>query len=279
MKSDVLNRSGISQTSDARCRLCEGQTAPVFQKLLLGKFTVSFLRCAQCGSLQSEEPYWLAEAYSPSVDAIDTGAAQRVLYSVALTHCVMRLLGYRTALDFGGGSGLLCRLLRDAGHDAYWYDQYSASGYATGFAGAPGDTYDLVTSFEVIEHFPNPRDDLALLFSGKPKALLLMTELYTGQNEDWSYLAPEEGQHIFFYSPEALHRVGARFGYHLLICRGFVLFLSGKPTRFQRWFLQKFVRHRVVGWIKLLLLAGPGLGAQKDYEILSARVSGTIPQK
>jgi len=279
MKSDVLNRTEISQAGDARCRLCEGQTALVFRKLLLGKYTVSFFQCAQCGSLQSEEPYWLAEAYSPSVDAIDTGAAQRVLHCVALTHCVMRLLGYRTTLDFGGGSGLLCRLLRDTGHDAYWYDQYSAPGYATGFAGAPGETYDLITSFEVVEHFPDPRNDVGLLFSGKPKALLLMTELYTGQNEDWSYLAPEEGQHIFFYSPEALRRIGAQFGYHLLICRGFVLFLREEPTRFQRWFLQKFIRHRVVGWIKLFLLAGPGLGAQKDYEILSARISGTTPQK
>jgi hypothetical protein len=245
-----------------------------FHKTLLGKYKAGFYRCVKCNSLQSEQPYWLAEAYSPSVDAIDTGAAQRVLHCVALTHGVMRLLGCRTVLDFGGGSGLLCRLLRDVGHDAYWYDQYSSPGYATGFIGSPRNAYDLVTSFEVIEHFPNPRDDLDKLFSGRPKAVLLMTELYTGQGEEWSYLAPEEGQHIFFYSPDGLALVGAQYGYYLLLCRGFILFLREPPGGVARILLQKVLRPRIIGWIKLLLLAKPGHGAQTDYEILSARVSG-----
>jgi hypothetical protein len=263
----------VQDAQGTPCRLCGGKTALAFHKVLLGKHRAGFYHCAQCESLQSEQPYWLAEAYSPAVDAIDTGAAQRVLYSVALTHSVMRMLGCRTALDFGGGSGLLCRLLRDAGHDAYWYDQYSSPGYATGFTGSPRNTYDLVTSFEVIEHFPNPRGDLEELFSGKPGAVLLMTEIYTGQGEDWTYLAPEEGQHIFFYSPRALAMIGTRLGYHLLICRGFILFLRAAPTSYQRWILQKLLRPRIIGWIKLVLLAGPGQGAQRDYDLLSARVS------
>jgi hypothetical protein len=277
MESDLLKRPEIVQAGS--CRLCQGETSLAFQKRLIGKYAVSFLHCAQCGSLQTEEPYWLAEAYSPSVDAIDTGAAQRVLYCAALTHCVMRLLGFRTALDFGGGSGLLCRLLRDAGYDVYWYDQYSSPGYATGFVGSPSDTYDLITSFEVVEHFSNPNSDFEALFAGKPTALLLMTELYTGQSEDWSYLAPEEGQHIFFYSPQALRLIGANYGYHLLLCRGFILFLRDAPAPLQRWILQTLLRHRIVGWIKLIFLAGSGGGAQKDYEILSARASNRAQRK
>jgi len=256
------------------CRLCGGETVFAFRKLLLGRHSVSFLHCAQCGSLQSEEPHWLAEAYSADTDALDTGAAQRVLHCVALTHCVMRLLGCRTALDFGGGSGLLCRLLRDAGHDAYWYDQYSPPGYATGFVGSPRENYDLITSFEVVEHFPNPSRDFGALFAGRPKAVLLMTELYSGQGEDWPYLAPEEGQHIFFYSREAFALIARTCGYHLLLCRGFILLLREPPTAVQSWFLQKILRHRIVRWIKLMLLAGSGAGAQSDYEILRARVSG-----
>jgi hypothetical protein len=255
-----------------RCRLCGGDTVFAFRKLLIGKHSVSFFRCGTCSSLQSEAPYWLDEAYGTDVDALDTGAAQRVLHCVALTHCVLRLLGYRTTLDFGGGSGLLCRLLRDAGHDAYWYDQYSRPGYATGFVGSPTGSYDLITSFEVVEHFPNPSRDFEALFSGKPKALLLITELYSGQGEDWPYLAPEEGQHIFFYSPDGLETIARRFGYHLLPCRGFILFLRGKPTAVQSWALQTLLRHRILRWIKLMLLAGGGAGSQKDYDLLRARV-------
>jgi hypothetical protein len=71
-----------------------------------------------------------------------------------------------------------------------------------------------------------------------------------------------------------LRRVGARFGYHLLICRGFILFLREAPTGFQSWVLQTALRYRVVKWMKLRFLAGPGLGAQRDYEILAARIAG-----
>jgi hypothetical protein len=270
----LLNRPEIEDVREI-CRLCGGETAFAFRKVLLGKFDVGFFRCSQCKSLQSEEPYWLAEAYASAVDAMDTGAAQRVLHCFALTHSVLRVLGCRTALDFGGGFGLLCRLLRDAGHDAYWYDQYSSPGYATGFVGSPRDAYDLITSFEVIEHFPNPRDDLDAIFVGERKAVLLMTELYAGQGEDWWYLAPEEGQHIFFYSPEALRFVGERYGYQLLLCHEFILFLRGPATKFQRWVLQSFLRHRIIRWIKLRLLAGSGRGVQADYDTLVARVRET----
>lgn len=259
-----------AQEQDTCCRLCGGATDFVFCKRMIARHDVSFFRCRVCGSLQTEKPTWLDEAYAQ--DFLDTGAAQRVLHCAALIDGVMRLMGYRTALDFGGGSGLLCRLLRDAGWDAAWYDQYAAPGYAAGFPGSPDDFHDLVTAIEVIEHFPDPRADLEKLFAGKPRALLFMTEIYTGQGEDWSYLAPEEGQHVFFYSPDSLRRIGERFGYHLLICRGFILFLRDAPTAFQRWVLTSVLRHRVVKWMKLRLLAGPGLGANRDYDILTARI-------
>jgi hypothetical protein len=220
-------------------------------------------------------PYWLAEAYASEVDAIDTGAAQRVLHCFALAHTVMRVLGCRTALDFGGGSGLLCRLLRDVGHDAYWFDQYSSPGYATGFVGSPRQAYDLITAFEVIEHFPSPRGDFDAIFAAKPRAVLLVTELYAGQGKDWWYLAPEEGQHVFFYSRQALRFVGERYGYHLLLCRGFILYLREPPTKLRGWILQNLLRHRIIRWVKLRLLAGPCGGAQADYDILVARVRGT----
>jgi len=265
-----------AQLAISPCRLCGGDAVFAFRKVLLGKYKVGFFRCKRCESLETEEPYWLDEAYSPAVDALDTGAAQRVLHCFALTRIVMWLLGCRTALDFGGGSGLLCRLLRDCGHDAYWYDRYTSPGYATGFVGDAAKSYDLVSSFEVVEHFPDPQADFVRLFAGRPGSLLLMTELYRGQSGSWPYIAPEEGQHIFFYSPTALHLIGEQYGYHLLLCHGFILFLREPPSKFRRWVLEKLVRHRIVRWAKLLFLAGPGFGAQVDYDTLAARVSNKM---
>src|SRR6185437_5471048 len=135
------------------CRLCGGACRYAFSKTVIGKYRVAFYLCGSCGSMQSEKPYWLDEAYSDPSLMIDPGAAQRVLDCLALADAVMRLFGCRTALDYGGGAGLLCRLLRDSGRDAYWYDGYTPPSYANGFAGSPDSHYDLVTAFEVVEHF------------------------------------------------------------------------------------------------------------------------------
>ena len=36
-------------------------------------------------------------------------------------------------LDYGGGYGILVRLMRDVGYDFYWFDKYSQNIFAKGF--------------------------------------------------------------------------------------------------------------------------------------------------
>jgi hypothetical protein len=253
------------------CRLCGGLTAYAFQRTIIGKYPVSFFLCRDCESLQSEKPYWLAEAYSDTVLAIDPGAAQRVLDCLGLTHVVMRLFGCKTALDYGGGAGLLCRLQRDIGHDAYWYDGYAKPAYAAGFTGSPEKHYDLVTAFEVVEHFPEPRTDWDALFCAEPSVVLIKTYLYQGQGPDWWYIAPEEGQHIFFYSPKALELIARRYGYHVLICSGFVLFSRAKPGKWQKWVLRKILTPDKLRWVRLATLALQTDAPQRDSTLLEER--------
>lgn len=254
------------------CRLCDGAADFAFHKTMIGKYQVSFFLCRACGSLQSEEPYWLAEAYSDAVLAIDPGAAQRVLDCLGLTDAVMRLFDCRTSLDYGGGAGLLCRLLRDIGRDAYLYDRYAPASYATGFNGSLNTHYDLVTAFEVVEHFPAPKSDLDALFGANPKIVLIMTYLYQGENADWWYIAPEEGQHIFFYSPAAIALIGRRYGYHPLICKGFIVFSRTVPTAWQKFVLQKILTPRILSWLRLVVLARRTDAPQRDSALLEERV-------
>jgi Methyltransferase domain len=251
------------------CRLCRGATAFAHRILVLAKYDVSYYRCQKCGSLQTEYPYWLAESYSDAAASIDPGSARRVLDSYILVEMVARIFACRKLLDFGGNTGFLCRLLRDHGYDAYSFDRYVASIYAPHFLGRPSERHDLVTAFEVMEHFANPAVDLDQLFQARPKIVLATTELFSGQSAGWWYLAPREGQHVFFYSAIAARYIADQYGYHLYIGRGFLLFSELSITFVQGQIIRLFLRPRILRVLGAMLLMRRGKGADKDFAQLT----------
>jgi hypothetical protein len=257
-----------------RCRLCSGQTVFAYRLRLLDKYEVDYFRCMDCESLQTQEPFWLQEAYGNAECQLDPGAVQRCLYNFALTLIVGWLFHCRRMLDYGGGAGLLCRLLRDRRKDAYSFDRYSSLGYATGFGASPRETFDLVTAFEVIEHFSNPMLGLKEIFEARPRVVLATSELFTGQGPDWWYLAPTEGQHVFIFSEKALHWTAARFGYQAVLARGFFLFSREKLGAISRFTLRHLIRSKLVRLIRIIALARESPGVQHDLWELVTRRAG-----
>jgi hypothetical protein len=207
------------------CRLCSGPSRKVFTKTVLRKYEVGYYQCDRCSSLQTEEAYWLAEAYDSNISYLDTGAAQRNLTNLAICFSVSKLYGLRNVVDIGGGDGLLCRLLRDYGLNCFVTDKYAAPTYAQGFTEMDFQTADLVVSFEVLEHFANPMEDLNDVFALNARAVLVSTGMYRNERGDWWYLAPETGQHLFFYSRKALDFIADKYGYGVLANGDFILFL------------------------------------------------------
>ena len=118
-------------------------------------------------------------------------------------------------LDFGGGEGFLSRRLRDAGWDSRTYDPYAGSGEPL----PPGARFDLITSFEVFEHVPDPlrlmrdldsllADYGVLMFS----TMLSDDHVRRPRRIDWWYIAPRNG-HISIYARKSLDHLAARFGF------------------------------------------------------------------
>lgn len=254
------------------CRLCGHSAGFAFRTIVLAKYEIACYLCTGCGSLQTQKPFWLEEAYGTVVSTIDTGSARRVLDSYVLVRVVAKLLKCRKMLDFGGNTGFLCRLLRDSGLDAFSFDRYITPVYAAHFVGSASDQHDLVSAFEVIEHFECPKQDLGQLFDARPGIVLLTTELYRGQSADWWYLAPREGQHIFFYSPTAVRLIAARYGYSFVIGRCFVLFSRAPLGSFQKAVLRA-LRPRVLQALGAFILPKKGQGAQRDYVAISQRTA------
>jgi hypothetical protein len=225
------------------CRLCGGPTSVAFSTKVLGRYWVSFYVCDTCRCLQSEMPYWLDQAYQQAIVATDTGAVRRNVICHAAITCIARVLGVEGRfLDFGGGTGMLCRLLRDRGFDAYVHDKYAEPVYASGFVldlkdVKPG-SIGLLSAIEVLEHCTQPATEVGQLFAVRPKVLVATTVPYRGEDESWWYLSAATGQHVFFFSPEGLSVLAKQHGYHYFGVGAFHVFSLTPVSRTRRVILE-----------------------------------------
>ena len=202
----------------APCRLCGASTRSRFTHTIIKQHTVEYYECLGCHSLQTEEPYWLEQAYANDQSVLDVGRAQRnVLVAMVCAYLLerVRVDGNAPCLDWAGAEGLFCRLMRDRGFNFWLYDKFIRPLYAIPYAVADPLALNPValTAFEYLEHLAQPREELGTLFGLKPRLVVATTELYSGQGEDWHYLSLHSGRHVFFYSSDAMSWIGAHFGY------------------------------------------------------------------
>lgn len=260
-----VDPEGADWPEDA-CRLCGGPSVGCFVLPVLGKYQVEYRRCGRCECLQTEKPYWLGEAYARNLSQLDTGAAQRNLDNLAACYAVAKLFGLRNAIDVGGGDGLLCRLLRDYGINCFVKDKYAEPNYAQGFTEPDFAVPDLVIASELLEHLADPAAELGAIFDPGAAVLLVTTAIYSGQGPDWWYLAPESGQHVFFYSKRGLELIAARYGYGLLVSGGYLLFVRKERLSAPVTFAAKLLlKPRVCNLVKARLALSPAAGAWADH--------------
>ena len=236
----------------------------------MGKHKVDYYECQNCESLQTEDPYWLEEAYAARGAGFDTGAVQRSIGLALSMHAILDLIGFdktQPALDFGAGMGVYARMMRDRGYDYRASDAYNSLYFIDRFV-SDRPRWSLISAFEVAEHLPHPRRTWENLFGKQPHYLFFTTDLFSGQGPEWHYLAPEEGQHVFFYSFKALQQLGDSHGYHLLDLGPVKVFSRThlslpEPRYIEKHALRLFMRHQRDPWIY----------AARDNELLRKRVS------
>lgn len=215
-----------------KCRLCGGNLSYKFQKKQLS-YRVAYFACESCHSLQTEKPYWLEEAYKDLNFSKDTGMVSRTLYTARLLMAFALLESFDrndVCIDFGSGTGLLTRLLRDVGLNAFCCDKYCENIFSIGFEKKFTDLemIKMVSVFEVLEHLSEPLRTLDGIFSQKPEYVFCSTKIYKGQGVDWWYLL-NDGQHVQFYSLKSLELVAKYFGYFFQSCGGTYHLFSRDP--------------------------------------------------
>jgi len=242
------------------CRLCEGETALAFTHRILGKYPSGYWQCTVCGSLETDAPFWLEESYADVHSATDTGMAARTVQMTQAVSLLLRMAGVGSktlCLDWGGGNGLFCRMMRDQGYNFFNDDKYAKPFYCAGFtADRIGIAKcDVVTSFEVFEHLSNPKAELANILRFEPKLWIFSTQLYAGQGADWNYLGPSLGRHVFFYSAEALHAFAEANGYRFIRGWNLHMFVKAQGNPYAQRPAFRFGARRLLAGGKLAGLA------------------------
>jgi len=86
------------------CQICKSKMQKIFDAKIMNKYEIDYFYCQNCGFLQTEEPYWLDEAYKDPITLTDTGYMQRNIYlSKITTILLLMFFDYKKKfLDYGG---------------------------------------------------------------------------------------------------------------------------------------------------------------------------------
>ena len=231
----------MEQSSDfyQKCRVCLGDTR-LFDVSTILKFEARYVICNQCESVQVEGPHWLADAHSNAISGLDVGLVSRTTVASRLIISFFRLQKIRqvNGIDWGGGTGLLTRMLRDSGLDVYSYDKYANQELANVFVveeTSLKSKMTFVSAIECFEHLTNPIFDLRDA-SNEKDFLILTTETLPDPAplpslKSWWYFMPETGQHVTFASSEGIKRFGSNLGFEFYLRVGDMHFFARKKIK------------------------------------------------
>jgi len=256
------------------CKICASATSPQETARILGKYDVRLYHCPACGFVQTEDPYWLDEAYAEPFMKNDIGLVRRNLdLSTAAAPLISCLFDRKARfLDYGGGNGLFVRLMRDKGYDFYWHDKYAKNIFAAGFAAGERRGFELVTAFELFEHLPNPSETVREMLEYSEN-ILFSTRLVPSPRPragEWWYYALDGGQHVSFYQAGSLGFLAKQLG--LRLCTNGVSLHLLSRRRFSNAIFSLLSRVRVARILDALIKRKSLLG--DDY----FRLTGLRPE-
>ena len=206
----------LTQEQIQKCKICDSNSHYFATAKVLQKYNVNYFQCSNCGFVQTEEPYWLDEAYSEAIAVSDVGLVYRnnMMANIASKLLFNYFDSQAKFLDYGGGYGLFVRLMRDKGFDFYWFDKFCKNIFACGFEFQDNQrkNLELITAFELFEHLTNPSQEFKKILNLCPN-ILFSTELLPEDNptpDNWWYYTPHEGQHISIYTRKSLEILASR---------------------------------------------------------------------
>lgn len=198
------------------CPICRAQANSAFTVCIRNGQNEPLFRCSNCSFYFFTEPDELAQSFSEELNELDLGSVARCHFVADFMTAVFprRRSGY-TALDWGGGDGLLTRLLRERGINCLWYDPFVKPRFVGAAIYEPSSRVDVTVVSEVFLHLTDPVSVLRLLLSQSEVVIMTAVVPPKKLTAQWWYLMPETGQHVSFYPPPALEALATQTGSRL----------------------------------------------------------------
>lgn len=205
--------------------------------------SIAYRRCEVCGLLFTDafddwtHADFLAHIYNdayPQVDP-DSVATRPGQNAAWFSRAFAAVAGRLDILDYGGGNGRFAEVLRAAGFRCETFDPLVVA-----FARRPERRFDMVTSFETLEHLPDPlagAAEIAGLLA--PGGVAFVSTLAQPADFDrlglsWWYVGPRNG-HVTLFSRQALTVLWARVGLNVAsLGDNLHLIFRGQPPDFVR---------------------------------------------
>jgi hypothetical protein len=202
------------------CPICSSSARFLFKVSIQGENNSDLFSCTACEFAFYPDQNWISKSFSDELNSLDVGATDRTIIAADYLSVLLKSLKLKNGrfLDYGGGYGLLCRIMRDRGFDFENYDPHTRQIFPTSGKAVSKpleQKYDAVTLIEVALHFEDPVEEFKRLL--ELSDLVFFTAVLTDNklDSDWWYLSPETGQHISLFSRKTLEEIANELGVYV----------------------------------------------------------------
>jgi len=219
----MIKPYALSQVEDGRhfCPVCHGKSwsVEIGAYQVLDKWFSDLRRCDNCQTAWfADSDLWAKESYKDSIAALDTGCVRRAAQIVSKLSPYLVAKGRsKVLLDWGAGSGLTVRSLRDLGINAWAFEPYGECPLAKGFWYSKkekvlNERFGIILAQEVVEHLRDIREFTEAALECCDDLIFTTEMIPDNVSRNWWYLLPETGQHISFIGRKGIKTLCRDFG-------------------------------------------------------------------
>ena len=268
-------------TQKSNCPICHSQVRLFSNFLIQGKIGGRYLKCTSCNFIHAENPSWLEGSFTDALNSLDIGSVDRCNIVADFVEVLANSLKVDNpkVLDWGGGYGLLTRILRDRGVRCTHYDPYTEPLFANNIKLQSDARFDLIVLSEVMLHMTDPISTLTELLKISDNIMFTAVIAPPDVTPDWWYFMPDTGQHVAIFSQQTIPELGAALKVNTLSDNQFFhLVAKDQPSVLTRLlFTKRFVPFGVAALLYLKRQVMRALGKsnsllQNDQEELINRL-------